>query len=119
MTNYKFQTIVATSQVRAEFSVMRDIMKSSDKELMAAMFELARKHPGDLEQIVQGMQAEARGYTDRAKELKAAAKVRAKEMVKEILKKEMGDVEEAPAVVVKKARRTKAKPPTEELEVSE
>ena len=118
MTNYKFQTIVATPEVRAEFSVMRDIMKSTDKELMTAMFELARKHPGDLEQIVKDQQDIARGYKERDKAIKAAAKVRVKEMVKEMLKKEQEEgASPSPEAKVKKARKPKAA--KEELEGGE
>ena len=92
MTKYTFQTIVATSEVRAAFTVLREELKSSDKELMTAMFELASKHREELEQLVKDQQDIARGYRERSKELKAAAKVKLKP---------------AAVVKVKKARKAK------------
>ena len=78
MTKYTFQTIVATSEVRADFTALREELKSSDKELMTAMFELASKHREELDQLVKDQQDIARGYRERSKELKAAAKVKLK-----------------------------------------
>ena len=92
MTKYTFQTIVATSEVRAAFTVLREELKSSDKELMTAMFELASKHREELDQLVKDQQDIARGYRERSKELKAAAKVKLKP---------------AAVVKVKKARKAK------------
>lgn len=107
MTKYTFQTIVATSEVRADFTALREELKSSDKELMTAMFELASKHREELEQLVKDQQAITRGYRERSKELKAAAKVRAKELVKEMLQKEEAAEVPEVAVKVKKARKAK------------
>jgi hypothetical protein len=92
MTKYTFQTIVATSEVRADFTALREELKSSDKELMTAMFELASKHREELDQLVKDQQDIARGYRERSKELKAAAKVKLKP---------------AAVVKVKKARKAK------------
>ena len=92
MTKYTFQTIVATSEVRANFTVLREELKSTDKELMTAMFELASKHREELEQLVEDQQANVRNLRERTKEIKAAAKVRMKELVKEMLMKEKEEV---------------------------
>jgi translation initiation factor 1 (eIF-1/SUI1) len=116
MTKYTFQTIVATSEVRADFTALREELKSSDKELMTAMFELASKHREELDQLVQDQQNIARGYRERSKELKAAAKVRAKELVKEMMQKEEAAEVPEVAVKVKKARKAKVVAVVESVE---
>ena len=116
MTKYTFQTIVATSEVRADFTALREELKSSDKELMTAMFELASKHREELDQLVQDQQNIARVYRERSKELKAAAKVRAKELVKEMMQKEEAAEVPEVAVKVKKARKAKVVAVVESVE---
>ena len=116
MTKYTFQTIVATSEVRADFTALREELKSSDKELMTAMFELASKHREELDQLVKDQQDIARGYRERSKELKAAAKVRAKELVKEMMQKEEAAEVPVVAVKVKKARKAKVVAVVESVE---
>ena len=114
-TKYTFQTIVATSEVRVDFTVLREELKSSDKELMTAMFELASKHREELDQLVKDKQAFTRGYREQAKELKAAAKVKLKELVKEMMQKEAA--EEPTAVVkIKKVRKAKVVEAVEAIE---
>ena len=43
MTKYAFKTIVATEQIRAEFTALRDELSSSDKQLMLALWNLKNK----------------------------------------------------------------------------
>jgi len=116
MTKYTFQTIVATSEVRADFTVLREELKSTDKELMTAMFELASKHREELEQLVKDQQAIARNLRERTKEIKAAAKVRMKELVKEMLQKEEAAEVPVVAVKVKKVRKAKVVEVVEAIE---
>ena len=78
MTKYTFRTIVAPDEVRADFTVLRDRLGSTDKQLMQAMWNICMRDMEELEHEVQGL----RELTARAKaeqrELKAAAKLKEK-----------------------------------------
>ena len=43
MTKYKFVTIVAPEQVRAEFTIAREDLMSTDKQLMQALWNIAMR----------------------------------------------------------------------------
>jgi hypothetical protein len=84
MTKYTFKTIVAPESVRAEFTVLRDRLKTTDKQLMQAMFNLATSDMGTLEHELEGLKevamnlkkitaiskGEAPGVTSKAAKLK-------------------------------------------------
>jgi hypothetical protein len=76
MTKYTFRTIVAPDQVRADFTVLRDQLGSSDKQLMQAMWNVCMRNIEEVGYEVQGL----RELTARAKaeqrEMKAAAKLK-------------------------------------------
>ena len=87
MTKYTFKTIVAPESVRAEFTVLRDRLKTTDKQLMQAMFNLATADMGTLEHELEGLKevamnlkkitaiskGEAPGVTSKAAKLKEKA----------------------------------------------
>ena len=54
-TKYTFKTIVAPEAVRAEFTVLRDRLKTTDKQLMQAMFNLVTSNMGELEHELEGL----------------------------------------------------------------
>jgi len=52
---YKFVTIVAPEAVRAEFTDIRKQLKTTDKQLMQAMFNLATADMGALAHELEGL----------------------------------------------------------------
>jgi hypothetical protein len=72
MNKYKFQTIVATPEIRTQFTELREQLGTSDKQLMTAIWNLIdiQAVTADVERL-KGEVAIARAEK---KELKAAAK---------------------------------------------
>jgi len=68
--NYTFKTIVAPEAVRADFTVLRDELESSDKQLMQALWNLGTANREKLEKEIRRLKAEA----NLAREAKKAAK---------------------------------------------
>ena len=96
---YTFQTIVAPPAVRAEFTGLRDDLKTSDKTLMQAFWNLGIDAFEALKNEVANLEAMALQLRNENREMKAAAK----------LKSKTPEVEVVPAVeVVTKVRKKKA-----------
>ena len=53
-TRYKFQTIVATPEIRASFTQMRNELGSSDKELMSAIWKVVADN---VQSVVNALEA--------------------------------------------------------------
>jgi hypothetical protein len=91
MTKYTFKTIVAPEEVRADFTVLRDRLNSSDKELMQAFWNVAMSNVGAIEDEVKALQ-EANALARSVKqEMKAAAKLKEKVAVAEKKKAKKAD----------------------------
>ena len=73
---YSFKTIVATEQIRAEFTALRDELSSSDKQLMLALWNLKNKEA----LIAEVVRLQEQEVLDRKskQEIKMAAKRAAK-----------------------------------------
>jgi peptidoglycan hydrolase CwlO-like protein len=78
MTKYTFRTIVAPDAVRADFTVLRDQLNSSDKELMQAFWNLGIDRLDDIKREVEMLQASAAQARAEKQEIKAAAKLKEK-----------------------------------------
>ena len=74
MTKYTFKTIVAPDAVRNEFTALRDSLKSSDKELMQAFWNLGIDCIDRLKREVEMLQASAAAERLEKQEIKLAAK---------------------------------------------
>lgn len=74
--NYTFKTIVATEQIRAEFTTLRDELSSSDKQLMLALWNLKNKE-ALIEEVVRLQEQEVLDRKSK-QEIKMAAKRAAK-----------------------------------------
>jgi peptidoglycan hydrolase CwlO-like protein len=83
MTKYTFRTIVAPDAVRADFTVLRDQLNSSDKELMQAFWNLGIDRLDDIKREVEMLQAEAAQARAEKQEIKAAAKLKEKAAIAE------------------------------------
>lgn len=104
MNKYTFKTIVAPEAVRADFTALRDEFNSSDKELMQAIWNIGTKSRGELQFELDEIKMQNAQVRLEKKEMKAAAKLREKE-VKEEVKEEV--VEEVVEVKVPKAKKAK------------
>jgi len=83
MTKYTFRTIVAPDAVRADFTVLRDQLNSSDKELMQAFWNLGIDRLDDIKREVEMLQASAAQARAEKQEIKAAAKLKEKAAIAE------------------------------------
>jgi hypothetical protein len=83
MTKYTFRTIVAPDAVRADFTVLRDQLNSSDKELMQAFWNLGIDRLDDIKHEVEVLQASAARARAEKQEIKAAAKLKEKAAIAE------------------------------------
>lgn len=101
MTKYTFKTIVAPEAVRADFTALRDELNSSDKELMQAIWNIGTKSRGELQVELDEIKMQNTQVRVEKKEMKAAAKLREKEVV----------VKEEKAPKAKKAAKKAAKAP--------
>jgi hypothetical protein len=73
-----FKTIVATENIRAEFTILRNQLKSSDKELMQAFWNIGVDRLEDVKAEVARLQESVQKEKLNEKELKAAARKAAK-----------------------------------------
>lgn len=78
MTKYAFKTIVAPEDVRADFTVLRDRLNSSDKELMQAFWNFAMSNISAIEDEVKNLQESTAIARAQKQEMKAAAKLKDK-----------------------------------------
>jgi peptidoglycan hydrolase CwlO-like protein len=100
MTKYTFKTIVAPEEVRADFTVLRDRLNSSDKELMQAFWNFAMSNISAIEDEVKHLQEQAALAKSAKQEMKAAAKLKEKAPK---AKKEKVAAKKAPKKKAKKA----------------
>ena len=91
MTKYTFRTIVAPDAVRAGFTVLRDGLGSSDKELMQAIWNITMRNIEEVQEEVQALKVLTARAKEEMKEVKAAAKLRMKE--EKLITGEVMDVE--------------------------
>lgn len=96
MTKYTFKTIVAPEEVRADFTVLRDRLNSSDKELMQAIWNFAISNVGAIEDEVKHLQEQSAQARAEKKEIKAAAKLKEKAPKAKKEKKEKIAAKKAP-----------------------
>lgn len=78
MTKYTFRTIVAPDAVRAGFTLLRDGLNTTDKQLMQAMWNICMRDMEELEHEVQGLKELTARAKAEMKEIKAAAKLKEK-----------------------------------------
>lgn len=101
MTKYTFKTIVAPEEVRADFTILRDRLNSSDKELMSALWNFAMSNISAIEDEVKHLQEQTAIARASKQEMKAAAKL--KDKAKKAPKTEKVAAKKAPK---KKATKT-------------
>ena len=99
---YTFKTIVAPEAVRADFTVLRDRLNSSDKELMSALWNFAMSNISAIEDEVKHLQEQTAIARASKQEMKAAAKLK----------------EKAPKKAPKKAEKKKAVKATKTAKVT-
>ena len=104
MTKYAFKTIVAPEDVRADFTILRDRLNSSDKELMQAFWNFAMSNIGAIEDEVKNLQEQTAIARASKQEMKAAAKL--KEKAKKAPKAEKVAAKKAPKKKAVKATKT-------------
>ena len=104
MTKYAFKTIVAPEDVRADFTILRDRLNSSDKELMQAFWNFAMSNIGAIEDEVKHLQEQTAIARASKQEMKAAAKL--KEKAKKAPKAEKVAAKKAPKKKAVKATKT-------------
>lgn len=88
MTKYTFRTIVAPDQVRADFTVLRERLETSDKELMQAFWNVAMANIEQIKAEVVAIKEQAMTEREAKRELKIAAKRKEKAEKKPKAKKE-------------------------------
>lgn len=71
---YTFRTIVAPDQVRADFTVLRERLETSDKELMQAFWNVAMANIEQIKAEVVAIKEQAMTEREAKRELKIAAK---------------------------------------------
>ena len=76
MTKYTFRTIVAPDEVRADFTILRDRLNSTDKELMQAFWNFAMSNITAIEDEVKHLKEQTALAKAAKREMKAAAKLK-------------------------------------------
>ena len=104
-TRYTFKTIVAPEAVRADFTVLRDRLNSSDKELMSALWNFAMSNISAIEDEVKHLQEQTAIARASKQEMKAAAKL--KDKAKKAPKTEKVAAKKAPKKAKKADKVTK------------
>ena len=103
MTKYKFVIIVAPENVRAEFTEIRKTLKTTDKQLMQAMFNLATADMGALEHELDGLREVAlnlKQISDISKGEKPGVTSKAAKAKRVVAKKETKPKKEKPVKTV-------------------
>jgi hypothetical protein len=77
-TSYKFQTIVATPEIRASFTQMRNELDSSDKELMCAIWKVVADNVQSVVNALEAIRYEKADERPASSVAKKAAKKAAK-----------------------------------------
>lgn len=79
MSQYTFKTIVATENIRNEFSQLRDKLETSDKQLMQALWQIAQR-AGDEVIVKEVTEIKNQHEATRAEKRQARAAARRIEM---------------------------------------
>ena len=107
---YSFVTIVAPTEVRAEFTHVREDMMTTDKQLMQALWNIAMRDMGAVAHEVQGLKEIAAQLKEISKISKGEAEgviSKAAKVKKALAKKEPKPKKEKPAAKVKKEKAPK------------
>ena len=107
---YSFVTIVAPSEVRAEFTHVREDMMTTDKQLMQALWNIAMRDMGAVAHEVQGLKEIAAQLKEISNISKGEAEgviSKAAKVKKALAKKEPKPKKEKPAAKVKKEKAPK------------
>lgn len=114
---YAFQTIVVPSEVRQEFTTLREELNSSDKQLSLAMWNIVMRNPEMLQEEVQNLK-------ELAAHLKEVTKISKSEVPNPVAKAAKGkktaakkEVKPKKAAAKKTATKKKAKVSTANFEV--
>jgi DNA replication initiation complex subunit (GINS family) len=109
MSKYTFQTIVATAEIRAAFTQMRNELSSSDKELMSAIWQVVTDNAQSVVDALDAIRAEKAVEKTATKEAKKslAAKKAPKKASKKTAKKAKVEKPEPKAKKVKGNRPVK------------
>ena len=105
MSQYKFQTIVATAEIRAQFTQMRNELDSSDKELMSAVWQVVTGNVQGVVDALEAIRAEKAAEKTATKESKKA--LAAKKASKKPAKKAKAEKPEPKAKKMKGGRPVK------------
>ena len=109
MSKYQFCTVVATPEIRASFTQMRNELGSSDKELMSAIWNVVTDNVHSVITALEAIRfakADEKTATKEAKQ-SAAAKKATKKAVKKPAKKAKAEKPEPKAKKVKGNRPVK------------
>jgi len=109
MSKYQFCTVVATPEIRASFTQMRNELGSSDKELMSAIWKVVTDNVQSVVNALEEIRSEKAAEKTATKEAKqsAAAKKATKKAVKKPAKKAKAEKPEPKAKKVKGNRPVK------------
>jgi DNA replication initiation complex subunit (GINS family) len=109
MSKYQFCTVVATPEIRASFTQMRNELGSSDKELMSAIWNVVTDNVHSVITALEAIRSEKAAEKTATKEAKqsAAAKKATKKAVKKPAKKAKAEKPEPKAKKVKGNRPVK------------
>jgi hypothetical protein len=109
MSKYQFCTVVATPEIRASFTQMRNELGSSDKELMSAIWKVVTDNVQGVVDALEEIRSEKAAEKTATKEAKqsAAAKKATKKAVKKPAKKAKAEKPEPKAKKVKGNRPVK------------
>ena len=109
MSKYQFQTIVATAEVRASFTQLRNELGSSDKELMSAIWKVVTDNAQPFVDALEAIRAEKALEKSATKEAKKslAAKKAPKKASKKTAKKAKVEKPEPKAKKMKGGRPVK------------
>lgn len=102
---YAFQTIVATPEIRSEFTQLRDALDSSDKQLMKAIWAVVQSNLEQIRELVNTDRELIQLTRESKREEKKAAKPKPAKAPKAAKKPK---VEKAPKKVAKATKPAKA-----------
>ena len=100
---YRFKTIVTTDYTRERFTELRNKLKSSDKQLMAVLFNLGVKYADEVASAVEFHKESNKVIKERVTAKKAAKKKPAKKATDQPVQEkvtELIDEDDVPCLVV-------------------
>ena len=107
MSKYQFCTVVATPEIRASFTQMRNELGSSDKELMSAIWKVVTDNVQSVVNALEEIRSEKAAEKTSIAVAKKAAKKPAKKAAKKPAKKAKAEKPEPKAKKVKGNRPVK------------